>query len=91
MSVRAPNDGCSLMCRVFTMSENAQELRKSRRWLQSRLSLHPADTTGNPHYAPLGRTKTFDENAIPLHPIGGRVGCLTAACGLHFAGQFATS
>src|SRR5712692_7611400 len=45
--------------RALTLSEAATELRKSRRWLQTWLALHPADAAGVPFYAPLGRTKTF--------------------------------
>src|SRR5262249_48126378 len=56
--------GSGLMSRIYTMSEAAKVLGKSRRWLQSWLSLHPADPNGNPYYAPFGRTKTFDDNDL---------------------------
>ena len=50
--------------RTLTMHEAAKELRKSRRWLQTWLSLHPLDAAGIPYYAPFGRTKTFDDNDL---------------------------
>src|ERR1700686_4613791 len=50
--------------RALTLSEAATELRKSRRWLQAWLALHPADAAGVPFYAPLGRTKTFSDSDL---------------------------
>src|SRR5713226_5014896 len=50
--------------RALTLSEAATELRKSRRWLQTWLALHPADAAGVPFYAPLGRTKTFSDSDL---------------------------
>jgi hypothetical protein len=50
--------------RALILSEAAIELRKSRRWLQTWLSLHPADAAGVPFYAPFGRTKTFDDSDL---------------------------
>jgi hypothetical protein len=50
--------------RTFDLSEAARELRKSRRWLQDWLRDHPVDAVGIPFYAPMGRTKTFDENDL---------------------------
>src|SRR6516165_1621370 len=52
------------MSRIFTMEEAAKELRKSRRWFQDWLRLHPADAAGYPYYTPVGRTKTLDESDI---------------------------
>src|SRR5262249_14103044 len=49
---------------VYTLDEVAQHLHKSRRWLQDWLRAHPADRSGKPFYAPLGRTKTFDDSDI---------------------------
>src|SRR5258707_15792588 len=50
--------------RSLIMPEAAKELRKSRRWLQWWLALHPLDAAGVPYYAPFGRTKTFDDNDL---------------------------
>src|ERR1035437_3198623 len=56
--------GTLMSHRALTMPEAAKELRKSRRWLQAWLAVHPSDAAGNPYYAPFGRTKTFDDNDL---------------------------
>src|SRR5215212_3995585 len=50
--------------RSLIMAEAAEALRKKRRWLQAWLAKHPMDAWGNPYYAPVGRTKTFDDNDL---------------------------
>src|SRR6266542_1260226 len=60
---RNAESGCAASP-FLTLDDAASRLHKSRRWLQDWLRDHPADRNGEPYYAPLGRTKTFEERDI---------------------------
>jgi hypothetical protein len=52
------------MTRALTLSEAAQDLRKSKRWLQDWLAKNPLDAFGRPFCSKLGRTRVFDDADI---------------------------
>jgi hypothetical protein len=49
---------------VFTLDQAAERLYVKPDWLRRWLLEHPASHDGRPFFAPLGRTKTFDEEDI---------------------------
>lgn len=48
------------MARPFTLSETAEQLRMSERWLRDWLAANPMDAKGVPFYIPMGRRKEFE-------------------------------
>src|SRR6266403_2009172 len=49
---------------ALTLSEAADALHKSKRWLQDWLAKNPTDATGRPFFSQLGRSRVFREADI---------------------------
>ena len=48
----------------YTLEEAANELRKTRRWLNEWLRAHPVDSEGEPFFTPVGRDKILRSTDI---------------------------